>query len=53
MLAFDCFHTTNVDMSIKKVAWTSSVWNKTLHDLRTVSYTAKKPLKCNINHKNA
>jgi hypothetical protein len=47
MLAFDCFLTTDVDMSIKKVAWTSSVWNKTLHNLLTVSCTAKKSPKCN------
>lgn len=51
MLAFDCFLTADVDMSIKKDAQTSSVWNKTLHNLLTVSCTAKKP-KCNINHKN-
>jgi len=50
-LAFDCFLTTDVDMSVK-VAWTSSMWSKTLHDLLTVPYTAKKPPKCNINYKN-
>jgi len=41
MLAFDCFLTT-FDVSIKKVEWTSSVWNNTLHNLLTVSCTAKK-----------
>jgi hypothetical protein len=41
MLAFDCFLTTDVDMSIKKGTWTSSVWNKALHNLLAVSSTAK------------